>query len=299
MKKHTLIQFLLIILITSCTTKETPKNKYYSFYQNSKIEYLEDSIVVKLNNPINSPLKYFLTSTDENLKKELLPYKIVILKPLSDSIITLPNYNDSKIILKNKYGNHLNPINKYPISFPFTNNSTYKVIQGYNGWYSHNHKRSAYAIDFDLKIGDTVCASDDGYVVGVIQNYSGHGGRDWIDFANYITLYHPNSNLFTQYVHLKTKGSFVKVGDTIKTGQAIGLSGMTGFTSSPHLHFNVLRATAKGLISEEINFIEGYKGKELIKDLKVEKNLKNNYYKIIRCSYFNSKRLNVFTCSFL
>lgn len=258
----------------SCQEKKLPTKKEFSFYHNSKIKYFTDSTIIKLDNPVNCPLRYFLSSKDESLNKLLQQYDTITLKPLHDSLIIIHHKNidvENKINLENRYGNPKIAINKYPISLPFKTNSKYKVIQGYNGSYSHNHSASLYAIDFDLSIGDTICSVDYGYVVGVIESYSEHGGREWIDYANYITLYHPKSNLFTQYVHLAKDGSLVKLGDTIKRGQPIGISGMTGFTSSPHLHFNVKRALASKLISEKIDFIEGYKGVNLKKNSIVKK----------------------------
>ena len=110
-------------------------------------------------------------------------------------------------------------------------------------------------------------------MVGVIKDYELSGTtKDWIDYANYITIYHSKSGLFTQYVHLIKNGSFVKVGDTVVKGQPIGLSGMTGYTTVPHLHFNVLIPDKKeGLVSTDIEFEEGYKGTELTENTTVKK----------------------------
>lgn len=266
--------FLLILIMISCQKKKLPEKKEFSFYYNSKIEYFTDSTIIKLNNPVNSPLRYFLSSKDERLIKLLQQFDTIPLKPLHDSLIVIHHKNidtKNKIKLGNKYGDPGIKINKYPISLPFKTNSKYKVMQGYNGNYSHNHAGSRYAIDFNLSIGDTICSADYGYVVGVIESYSEHGGREWIDYANYITIYHPKSNLFTEYVHLTKDGSLVKLGDTVKMGQPIGITGMTGFTSSPHLHFNVKKATKSSWISEKTNFIEGYKGINLKKNSIVQK----------------------------
>ena len=130
------------------------------------------------------------------------------------------------------------------------------------------------ALDISLKINDTVCSAADGYVVGVVKDYE-LGGRteDWTDYSNYITIYHPKDGLFTQYVHLIKNGSFVKVGDTVLKGHPIGLSGMTGYTTVPHLHFNVLRPDKKeGLVSTgDIDFDEGYKGTQLTENTMVKK----------------------------
>ena len=152
------------------------------------------------------------------------------------------------------------------MSLPFLKGKSYKIVQGYNGVYSHNTDYSRYAIDFGLKDNDTICAADDGYVVGVIKDYK-IGGTDkrLEQFANYITLYHPQSGLYTQYVHLKYNGSLVKVGDIVLQGQAIGLAGMTGYTSIAHLHFNVLvpYPPKDGFKSIPIEFFEHYAGNNL------------------------------------
>jgi len=156
---------------------------------------------------------------------------------------------------------------------PFPKNRSYKIIQGYNGSHSHNTDYSRYAIDFSLKIGDTVCSAADGYVVGVIKDYKLAGKtKEWVDYSNYITIYHPQRGVFTQYVHLIKNGSFVKVGDTVTKGQPIGLSGMTGYTTVPHLHFSVLKPDKnEGLVSTDFEFEEGYKGAELTKNTTVKK----------------------------
>ncbi|WP_209390064.1 M23 family metallopeptidase [Chryseobacterium sp. RR2-3-20] len=114
-------------------------------------------------------------------------------------------------------------------------------MQGNNGNFTHNTPYSRYAVDFDMKVGDTITCADDGFVVGVIKDYEfGKNDKNWENFSNFITVYHPQSGLFTQYAHLKKNGNFVKVGDFVKRNQPIGLSGETGYVSGAHLHFNVL-----------------------------------------------------------
>ena len=41
------------------------------------------------------------------------------------------------------------------------------------------------------------------------------------------------------YAHLRSEGALVRVGQRVRQGQQIGLSGNTGFTTGPHLHFAV------------------------------------------------------------
>ena len=65
-------------------------------------------------------------------------------------------------------------------------------------------------------------------------------------------LYHEDDNTFSQYVHLKQYGNLVDVGDTIEANQPIALSGFTGWTTIPHLHFGVYQPTETGLESIQI-----------------------------------------------
>ena len=56
--------------------------------------------------------------------------------------------------------------------------------------------------------------------------------------GNRIVLRHKNSE-YTAYEHLKYRGSNVKAGQSVRKGQVIGWSGNTGYSSRPHLHFEV------------------------------------------------------------
>ena len=141
-------------------------------------------------------------------------------------------------------------------------------MQPYNGSFSHRSDFSRYAIDFDLAVGDTVCAARDGLVVGVTKRFDkGGNSRRYRDYANFITLYHADG-ILTQYVHLKKDGAFVAKGDSVTAGQAIGISGMTGFTSAPHLHFNVLKPVPRNAVSIPVRF-EQVAGKDLRKNMTV------------------------------
>lgn len=100
-----------------------------------------------------------------------------------------------------------------------------------------------HSVDFVCKEGTPIYTAFGGKVVNVKQN-SNIGGfhrRYWFK-GNRIVIEHNNGE-YSAYEHLKYKGSKVKVGQIVKKGQLIGYSGNTGYSSCPHLHFEVFRFT--------------------------------------------------------
>jgi len=257
-----------IVLAIGCSKNEKlPPEKYYQFDYPASYSYNNDTLKVVVKNPLNCPLRISISSPDKSLDDIVAKFGTITLKEKSDTIAKyyLKVPKGIVVTFNSVVGDANKEIIKEKFSLPFPKNRVYKIIQGFNGSHSHNTDDSKCAIDFSLKINDTVCSAADGYVVGVIKDYKLSGTSEgWIDYSNYITIYHPQSGLFTQYVHLTKNGSFVKVGDTVLKGQPIGLSGMTGYTTIPHLHFVVKRPDQKeGLVSTDFEFEEGYKGREL------------------------------------
>lgn len=268
-----LLAGLFLVSIIAC--KPLPKKRLNQFENKLSYTIENDTLKVSAINPIRCRLRVRASSENEEIQALLAKDFPLVLLPMSDSIYRYPTSvkkEDVKIRLSVTMGDLNETINPQKISLPFLEGGKSYIIQGYKGKYSHNSDYSRYAIDFQLKIGDTICAVEDAWVVGVIEDYK-YGGknRKWRDYANFITLYHPASKIFTQYVHLDHKGSLVSVGDKVKQGDPIALAGMTGFTDREHLHFNVLKASEKGMSSIEIAFQEGYLGKELKRGMWVKK----------------------------
>ena len=182
------------------------------------------------------------------------------------------DYN-KKLTARVKFGSLSKKIDTIKLALPFPKNKEYRILQGNNTNFTHNSDYSRYAIDFDLKTNDTICAATSGYVIGVIDKYEfGGSGQEWQPFGNFITVFEPNSGLYTQYVHLVKNGSLIQIGDEILVGQAIALSGNTGQSTTEHLHFNCLIPTDRsdGLKSIPIEFSNGYKGVALKRGDKVK-----------------------------
>ncbi|MDB4534797.1 M23 family metallopeptidase [Vicingaceae bacterium] len=90
-----------------------------------------------------------------------------------------------------------------------------------------------------MEEGTSVCAARDGIVLSVKEDSDRHGKTiKYIDYGNYVTIYHKDGSM-ADYFHIKKNGSKVKVGDKVVAGQVIALSGNTGWSSGPHLHFQV------------------------------------------------------------
>ena len=54
--------------------------------------------------------------------------------------------------------------------------------------------------------------------------------------ANFIRIVHDHGSMAV-YAHHQHEGVQVRTGQRVRKGQPIGLSGNTGFSTAPHLHF--------------------------------------------------------------
>lgn len=116
----------------------------------------------------------------------------------------------------------------------------FRIDQGYGGSFSHTDPENRYAVDFAASIGTPVLAARAGVVMQVESDFDKaglklekYGGR-----ANLIRILHDDGTMAV-YAHLKMEGVLVRIGQRVRAGQQIGLSGNTGFTTGPHLHFVV------------------------------------------------------------
>ncbi len=130
---------------------------------------------------------------------------------------------------------------------------TQRIDQGYGGTFSHTDPQNLYAVDFAADIGTPVLAAREGVVMQVENDFDKaglslekFGGR-----ANFVRILHDDGTM-ALYAHLQGDGAMVHIGQHVQAGQQIGLSGNTGFTTGPHLHFAV--QVNRGMRLESIPF---------------------------------------------
>ena len=99
-----------------------------------------------------------------------------------------------------------------------------RFSSGFKWRWGRQHK----GIDWACPIGTSIMASCGGTVVQA----GWFGG-----YGNCITLRHPDGRQ-TRYGHLSR--ILVKTGQSVKQGEKIGLSGNTGRSTGPHVHFEII-----------------------------------------------------------
>ncbi|MBI5935660.1 MAG: peptidoglycan DD-metalloendopeptidase family protein [Chloroflexi bacterium] len=123
------------------------------------------------------------------------------------------------------------------------NPNIYPLTNGHNG------------IDFGTPEGTPVMAAADGVVTRVeldtttaVQPNRGYGYN--------VRILHPDGST-SIYAHFQKDAFLVATGDNVKMGTILGRSGNTGFSTGPHLHFEVrLGAAATTAINTEAFLVD-------------------------------------------
>lgn len=113
-----------------------------------------------------------------------------------------------------------------------------RVDQGPGGEFSHHDLQNLHAVDFALPAGTPILAAREGVVMQVEEGFD-VAGTEQADFAertNFVRILHRDGSMAV-YAHLRHGGALVRPGQQVTTGQRIGISGNTGFSTAPHLHF--------------------------------------------------------------
>ncbi|MFE9864995.1 M23 family metallopeptidase [Streptomyces sp. NPDC005506] len=127
------------------------------------------------------------------------------------------------------------PVSQYKLSASFGNDGS--------RW-AHKHSGQ----DFAVPVGTKVEAAHSGVVVKAGPN----GGGDGPAYGNAIVIKHDNG-MYSQYAHLSRID--VHIGQSVEKGQKIALSGNTGNSSGPHLHFEIRNTANYGSAVNPVAFL--------------------------------------------
>ncbi|TET51053.1 MAG: LysM peptidoglycan-binding domain-containing protein [Anaerolineales bacterium] len=102
------------------------------------------------------------------------------------------------------------------------------VSRRISGWTFHDPRNPPHTgLDIGLRTGDAIFAADTGTVI-----YAGGSGG----YGNLLVLYH-GDGYQTFYAHLSE--IYVECGENVDQLEIIGAGGSTGWSSGPHLHFEI------------------------------------------------------------
>lgn len=236
----------------------------------TKKHVLKDTICIDYINPFEAPIEFSIKPNGD-FKNKIFAKETFILKAndtfygavkylksfINDSTKTIDDFLTVSGKLGHKDGIKVDKKHKYLLPFP--KGKSYRIMQGNKSNFSHNLSSSLYATDFDMNIGDTITAARKGKVIFVKQDSQEYGSdRSFMGKANLVVVMHEDGT-YGLYLHLDLKSALVRQGDLVKEGQPLGLVGMSGFTTKPHLHFVVQKEKE---ISVPIKFVRHGKLKE-------------------------------------
>jgi murein DD-endopeptidase MepM/ murein hydrolase activator NlpD len=230
-----------------------------------KVFFNYDKISGKLfiNNTFNSEItvKVHVSSTDNVESDVLFDHPLEIPANTEYLLGYFKYYGKEKIDLTKTFD--IGKLYKGDTSVYYTTTSNdllvpflgaFKVTQGWNGKFTHKGPKSKYAIDIAMPQGTPIIAVKSGKIVDMKIN-STIGGPDpkYRSYANYIRIAHDDGSM-SIYVHLMGNSNKFSVGDVVLQGQVIALSGNTGYSTGPHLHFALQTNTGDGVYSIKYKF---------------------------------------------
>ncbi len=114
------------------------------------------------------------------------------------------------------------PINNAKITSNFSKKRKHPVLG-----FTRAHK----GVDFRASTGTPIPAAGAGRVIARSYN-RGHG--------NFVKIRH-NGSYETLYAHMSKFAKGVNVGTNVRQGQTIGYVGSTGYSTGPHLHYEIIK----------------------------------------------------------
>ncbi len=229
--------FHLQILSDSCyenkicsglkTSANSPPELYFYLGSDSSSFQYTLTLDLKLKNLVSNkdlPLTFLL-----NGKEKFFPLEF-ILKNKHEPYELSYSYNF-------RLGNY-EAKNNFVYQLPFSPDFHFRVTQGYKGKISHNGEL-LNSLDWTMPLKTPIYSARSGLIAEIKDGFDeGKFDKEYLDKANYIYVLHDDGSIGS-YVHLYAGSIEPKVGDYVNTGDYLGLSGNSGYSTGPHLHFNV------------------------------------------------------------
>jgi murein DD-endopeptidase MepM/ murein hydrolase activator NlpD len=226
--------------------------------------YIKNTYLVPFQVQLVPKIKYKIKQLGENTDSTLYgivpakqeKYLFMVIEPQN-----LPKNKGFSYSITTNMGNPNSIIDtNFVYMLPYEVGTKHFVMQGYNGRFSH---RKQFALDFKMKVGTPIHAARGGIVIELKEDSDKRGRKpEFAQYANFVNILH-NDGSIAIYFHLQKDGALVNVGDTVKIGQKIALSGNTGWSTGPHLHFAVKKPTKNGALVTIPTLFAGKKNKKI------------------------------------
>lgn len=216
-----------------------------SLYQSALDAGIDERAVIELANAFQWTLDFSMdTQVGDSFKfiyeerylngKFVMPGKILAAKYINSGheyqLFYFEENEDNKGYFDEEGNSVQRMFLKAPVEFRYISSgftTGLRYVEAFN--VSTGHR----AIDYAASIGTPIRAVGDGTVVRASWNGS---------YGNFVSIRH-NGTYTTNYAHLSRYA--VKYGNKVKQGDIIGYVGSTGFSTGPHLHYEMVKNGVK------------------------------------------------------
>ncbi|MBX1886750.1 M23 family metallopeptidase [Campylobacter peloridis] len=235
---------------------EFDKNNFFQASSNSKnlpFFIYKNKVIISIAMPYKEPKnrtilinfkdktkeEIFIKFKEGNYTKESLKVSSSKVNPPKNVLERIKTEYKEALSVYNSYTNNalFNGKFIYPLESKIT--SEFGKARLFNGSLKSYHSGT----DFRAASGTKIKASNDG-IVKIASNRYYAGNSVVIDHGY---------GIYSQYYHLSKL--YVKVGQKVKKGEVIGLSGASGRVTGPHLHFGIL---VNGVQVNPLDFINKF-----------------------------------------
>lgn len=177
--------------------------------------------VLKEKDQVLTEIFYKVVKRDYKEEKLNVDMKTIKLSPKDQK------RSDEEQVMLNKI--YASSANEFLFTHSFTQpmNSFVTSIYGNRRIYNNHKKGQHLGIDYRAAIGDKVPAANDGRVM-----FAGD-----LFYTGFTVILDHGMDIYTVYGHLSK--TTVVAGQMVQKGELVGLSGNSGRTSGPHLHWGV------------------------------------------------------------